>query len=508
MKGIFKYYLSILLLSFFYPNAFAQFYNERCIYNTNAQVFNAMELQGDSMLIVGIGVREAAPTTQKFQCSLYNIDSDLITGQLFAEYTDADYFMDVCGPLTITYIHGYAAVGTSDSNIFLAFINSSDSVSRILYYSDSIINAIDGSAIIQLQDSSFVIGGWLQDTFYNTMAYATRIDKNGNQLWKLRIPSGNSAQKVNGMMQLADGKIYLFVLRQQNLSLPVPPFWIENVIYEIDTSGNITNTWVKNDSSFAPSSLIRISDGYIYSSGKFSFVDSSNFVNQWGHIARLDMNFNTVWQTDVGIPTWQTFFYKCKALHDGQFLAVGATLDSTIVDSLLTQSGWLVKFDSNGNVIWQRKYCGVISEQEFNHLYDFVELNNGDIIACGESINTFADSLNQQGWLLRVDSFGCLIPGCQNEANIPAVIGTSGLQLHAYPNPSSSQLYFTVNGSNDYKNLDIRINDLNGSQIKYLKNISIGTTYIINTSVFSQSLYLIQLLSNDQVIESYKIVKQ
>ncbi|MCB0738765.1 MAG: T9SS type A sorting domain-containing protein, partial [Bacteroidetes bacterium] len=65
---------------------------------------------------------------------------------------------------------------------------------------------------------------------------------------------------------------------------------------------------------------------------------------------------------------------------------------------------------------------------------------DGGIVMAGESIN-FGRKKVQRSILIKVDSFGCLIPGCHKTDNIEPKRAS---KCQIYPNPSTSTLKVTL----------------------------------------------------------------
>jgi hypothetical protein len=108
---------------------------------------------------------------------------------------------------------------------------------------------------------------------------------------------------------------------------------------------------------------------YPVSGEAFIHTNDSNFVlvgnriplandASFGFITKLDYNGDTLWYKESVYGTNPiSFFNAVIANSDGTYIATGATGTSTNADV------WLVKFDANGNVIWQQTF-GDLSHQE------------------------------------------------------------------------------------------------------------------------------------------------
>ena len=119
------------------------------------------------------------------------------------------------------------------------------------------------------------------------------------------------------------------------------------------------------------------------------------------------------------------------------------------VDSTLIMCGWLsradtytngtvVKLDKNGEVLWTRLYShfevgGVLPWQMF---WDVKPTSDGGLVLTGEANSE--DYPYGQLWLLKLDSLGCLVPGC-NTVGMEEVVTDLQGRLSVSPNPASEQ---------------------------------------------------------------------
>ena len=98
---------------------------------------------------------------------------------------------------------------------------------------------------------------------------------------------------------------------------------------------------------------------------------------------------------------------------------------------------------SNGDSVWMRTYRHPPLDSMFSThwLYHAVEDADGSIVAAGMCTDG-----QQDLWVIRVDSLGCLVPGCEQFDHIaeqPAEPGTSPLNILLYPNPASDRVYIS-----------------------------------------------------------------
>jgi hypothetical protein len=175
----------------------------------------------------------------------------------------------------------------------------------------------------------------------------------------------------------------------------------------------------------------------------------------------------------------------------------------------------MVKFDEQGNVIWDRKYYVVASFQEFNRLYDFIEQEDGSILACGESTNMYTDStmkqdsILQMGWLLRVGADGCLsADDCGYTEIIDVKAEQESFQLSIYPNPFTDIINIETYEMKDAKKYYALITDVEGKEM--LRNILLtsNSSYQVSTASLSSGTYFVSIMEGSNNLITQKIIKQ
>ena len=76
------------------------------------------------------------------------------------------------------------------------------------------------------------------------------------------------------------------------------------------------------------------------------------------------------------------------------------------------ESKWVIKVSEDGDSLWSRTYN---LEDDSTALYEIrqaKEDNQGNLVMVGERINYEPDLYSQQGWMMKLDKYGCLVPGC------------------------------------------------------------------------------------------------
>ncbi|MAT54932.1 MAG: hypothetical protein CMN32_10675, partial [Saprospirales bacterium] len=109
-------------------------------------------------------------------------------------------------------------------------------------------------------------------------------------------------------------------------------------------------------------------------------------------------------------------------------------------------------------------------------------------------------------WLMKLDSFGCLVPGCQ------LIDATEEAQeqgtLLLYPNPARDYLNFFYRpapGQNS-RQLSFRIFDASGRELQRFEAQSGETTYIVPLWHWPPGVYFLQLLHDGVPVRTARFV--
>jgi hypothetical protein len=124
---------------------------------------------------------------------------------------------------------------------------------------------------------------------------------------------------------------------------------------------------------------------------------------------------------------------------DGSYIVCGS-LRNTTLD--LYDKGMLYKFDEDGSTIWARFYSHYSNSPiEAPQLFkDVKPTNDGGFILTGET-NGPSPPNPVRLWLVKLDSMGCLVPGCHT-VGVEEFESQLQSALHISPNPANEQ--FTV----------------------------------------------------------------
>ena len=168
-----------------------------------------------------------------------------------------------------------------------------------------------------------------------------------------------------------------------------------------------------------------------------------------------------------------------------------------------SQAGWLIKTDENGDTLWTRTYD---SSDETDYLRNMTVLPNGDIVMVG--FGRPEGQTNQDGWILRVDSMGCLEEGCWTVGIDDRTINERRFAI--FPNPASDvvRVRFSDSSTGSSVGMTIRVFDGVGRRVwlQTLKQVQGDAS--VDVSGWAEGVYLITVTDEDGNISAERLVVQ
>ena len=338
-----------------------------------------------------------------------------------------------------------------------------------------------------------------------------KFDRQGNELDMKQFGQTGVWNRANSMIPSLQNTFIVGSSKQKPQFAPGND-WAYTWIVEVDTNLNLIKEFTDpNDSTYEAGSVLPLPDGgIIYRAGK-KIYDAGNLgqVQLKPVITRLNPSWTEkIWETDITQGPWDAL-YRMRRSSDGHVVAVGRVLDKDENTNYFNSGGLITKFSIDGEIIWQREYYPINDTIENESiLWDFDFLPNGDIMAGGWSLNFNANAPLQEqfcGWLLRLDSYGCLEPGCHLVDNVHELTHENLISI--YPNPGITQLNIQANGQCYDNRYTVMITDMHGRLMKAAFPLKPHGIYQIETMQWTSGMYLIHLLKDGQRVNTKKWIK-
>lgn len=268
----------------------------------------------------------------------------------------------------------------------------------------------------------------------NVQGLLIRTDLQGHMLWHRRFPE---VGEFNNIIVLEDDQVILggYTWNASNGA------GINVLILRADAEGN--ELWRYDfggdvhDDSRSPITLLP--SGEILSFGNVRDQESS-WYNQYFLIQVIDDLGSEGYQvlssyTSDPYPSFFDVMFQAISTDDGGVIGIGC-IPETDGDYPAYCYGFIWKLDENGDSLWSRSYAfGNEPEGGYHWFNSIVELPDHGFAIAGRDER---DSGLTQIWVMRVDSMGCLEPGCHLISGLQEqLIGLDG-SMSLFPNPVTS----------------------------------------------------------------------
>lgn len=368
------------------------------------------------------------------------------------------------------------------------------------YYGDN--NKLSyGNDVQQTSDGGFIITGWTTgwgNTIVNS-SYLLKVDAVGNEQWH-KIYGGVSSTNQRGSysVDLADNNGYLFsgsfyqgLATRQDINV-IKTDSLGNVIWnkiygtvEDDNGGAISRYGITGD--YILMSAIDIAPGNI--------LDDFQ-----AYIARLNGGDGSIiWADTFGIinnGTNDMFESNPVILENGDIVGIGKTYFSSSGGGT---DAWLVKYDGNGNRLWQRtfnKYGG----NNQHYFWDVQPTVDNGFVICGDLTNLSLSEKNL--WVLKLDSMGCEIANCS--VGVEESLQPPKEEFIVHPNPTNSIVTIQYNATT-FTNSTFKLFDIMGKEVLNKKIESNHTKLDVSQS--QKGVYFYQIIRQEQQISGKLIIQ-
>jgi len=274
----------------------------------------------------------------------------------------------------------------------------------------------------------------------------SEVNPEGEILWENSFGSGGVNHRPGRIVALSDST-YLIGLEKYPSTGSGPN--IHTFLIEIDNEGNVISTWDDQSTrTYAPRGMISLEDGGLIYASRYLTIPSTSsptgFPSFQGYLVRQDSDQNVLWSLKTGSPNLRTDLFNMIKTSDGNYIAVGSNFDSIAVEGTWIRTGFLIKFDDEGTVIWEKQYYGTFGGTHKNEFYDIVEMADSSLVLCGVSTKSSED-FPQRGWLVSLDKNGNLD---SLTVDVKMVETRSEVSLVLYPNPATDYVMVELSNEN------------------------------------------------------------
>jgi hypothetical protein len=333
-----------------------------------------------------------------------------------------------------------------------------------------------GQAIIETSDGGYAVLGFSNsidgDLQFKTTEvndyWLLKLDVDGNLEWT-KTYGGSKDDRGQSIVQTTDGGYALtgYAMSDDGDGSLNNGFH-DNWVLKLDASGTIE--WEKSfgfsghDHSY---DILQTQDNGFFFTGFLDITSARADGNTEKHSTLTSHGVGEFWGTkitDSGEIQWRGYFggsnndraHAVVASNDNGFVMAGFS-ESDDFDISNTQGSydfWLVKVDTNGNMLWERSFGGTGIEIS----YDIANTLDNGYVVVGNTFSTDGDISGNKGesdiWLIKVDDAGSILweqtyGGTQFDA-AQAVISSKDGGYFIVGNSKSIDIDATLNnGEND-----------------------------------------------------------
>lgn len=229
-------------------------------------------------------------------------------------------------------------------------------------------------------DGGYIVVGYVSGVGYSGYS-VIKLDRNGNVLWQ-KAYDGAKSDYAQSIRETSDGG-YIIAGGSESFGAGSYDYWV----LKLNGDGNVLwqKTYGELSSDFAHTIRETTDGGYIVAG--YSLVGSTYKPT----LLKLDSNGNILWQKRYGgsLPNYSFSTISIQETSDRGY----------IVATTNTHDYWIMKLNSDGNVLWQKRYSAGI-----DYTNSIQETPDGGYIVAGHGCCFGAGYYDI--WLLKLDSNG------------------------------------------------------------------------------------------------------
>ncbi|MBV6406355.1 MAG: hypothetical protein GFGODING_03141 [Flavobacteriales bacterium] len=339
-----------------------------------------------------------------------------------------------------------------------------------------------------LPDSGFALFGTVRSGNWYDMRLI-RTDANGDTMWTRRYGGPEDQQCLSGQRTL-DGGYVLSGFKYFNND------HVNMYVVKTDSAGHqqwhqwYGSAWIDN-----PGFILQLPDsGYVLAGAQRLAAQGVLYPALY----RLDKEGAVIWAEVYDQLEWGPFF--TIPIHiPGEGYTIAGTMKP-----LGLSVGRLTKVDLDGELLWDREYR--TNNQADHYFYDVKRTLDGGYIMAGTAFDSLL--VSQDAWLVKVDSFGCLVPGCQVFDGLEEQMTDLGDVLEVYPNPARDQatVHIALPQGLERKNLRLALVSAEGKLVHEEAVPATATMHSLELSRYPAGLYFVHLRDGARWLAGTKLV--
>ena len=370
--------------------------------------------------------------------------------------------------------------------------------------------------MVKTADGNFIVSNLFSNSPFGTSdLYVMKVGEDGDIIWGTILEDGTGQMDIPRTTVVApDGSVTVGLWRS-NMNLLQENFTSQFRLVNFSPDGEIVWDYLSPNGiglRDAANEMVMLDDGsLVIATGKGTEIERSgtNTIYFEKLVMKLGSDHEIEWEVtfEDTEPNASSRLTNIIELSDGSgFVVLGTEGEDLPGSDTYAVRGWLAKVNQSGGVGWVRKYIGIGGDNPRHQTYDLDETPDGGLILCGESRDGTNETLPpQQGWLLKLDKHGCLIPGCHLTDGAEEIEGVE-IELAIYPNPAVDYLNFQLRGGGFGKKGSFRIVNMDGEIVREFTEGQAGDTYIVPMWEWAAGAYFLQYIMDGEIGASEKFI--
>ncbi len=355
-----------------------------------------------------------------------------------------------------------------------------------------------GRQVKATPDGGFIIVG---DTDANGSAdgFALKTDSLGNEEWRQIYPGGGTVDIFIAVDMAPGGGYYLG--GQKRLSFDDDDLWV----VRIGPTGAVQ--WQRSwGSAFAEvgAHLVTLSNGNTLVASAWCYSTDDDTYRFY--MAELDANDGTtVWEQQYGPVAFGSFLFAAKELPNGDLISCGTSWMS------FDQQGVLMRTTATGDSLWLRTYFyeDTLFTNGEGRFYDVLPTDDGGFIMAGATYGPanapYPPGYSQDTWVVKVDSMGCIVPGCDG-VGVQELVTNLGNSLAVFPNPAHGSTTAQVQLPQSMRGKALRLVLVNAQGQMALEQTATEGSNSLDLSGLAAGLYFVHLANATTWLGGTKLI--
>ena len=273
-----------------------------------------------------------------------------------------------------------------------------------------------------LSSGGYAMVGAIDPIDIRAKALLVRLGPDGDTLWTRTYGNDSTLNEAYGFVEYYDHGFLITGYRLMS--------YVQDNSFLIRTDSLGHQTWRReygNKASVHGAVRMTLDSNIVtwseYKEEQLPFYWQSMMLTKW------DSAGSVIWQRKSHYG-YYSGAYDIEVLPDGGFICSGAS----------NYAGVLARFDMNGDSLWSRSFEAFDGDDP-DFLMDVTPTSDGGYILCGVGYQDWDDPHPGLAttYVVKTDSFGCVVPGCQNVGVQEYELGLQD-RLHVAPNPANERV--------------------------------------------------------------------